>query len=363
MVGAGGEVGREVAAQLVESGVLSGDDELLLVGHRGGPSELAIHGLAIDMCDAFAEDVPRISFGAEATELDSDAVVFVAGASVPHRPTRPVSRQVLAERNLPLLRGWADRLAASGNGREFVIVVTNPVELGVQVFSDALGPDRVVGAGALSDSLRLRREVARAAGVRRQDVSAMVLGQHGPNLLPIWSSLAIRGWDAERTARLVAGEVGGRTLSALPGEIGRALTVVTELLSAGDGARCVEYVKGLPIGVRIGVKPFFVHYTGRTTAVATAHAAALLVDVLGSGETTVVPAQVCVDLGRESAGASPIGVPIALNLAGWAFTGLEGIQPAERARLLEIDLVIRAEIAAAMGLPGPSGYREGEPVG
>ena len=73
-----------------------------------------------------------------------------------------------------------------------VIVQSNPVEMGVQIFSDAVGRHRVIGAGAWSDTLRFRAELARSLRLRRTHIQAWTLGQHGDHLVPCRSQ--IRAW-------------------------------------------------------------------------------------------------------------------------------------------------------------------------
>src|SRR5205807_1895365 len=95
-------------------------------------------------------------------------------------------------------------LAKYGHRQEMVLIVTNPVELGVTVFAREIDYRRVVGIGAYSDSLRFRREIAYDLGTPRQLVSGFVAGEHGPNLTPLWSSVRVYGFAEEETAEAVA---------------------------------------------------------------------------------------------------------------------------------------------------------------
>ncbi len=91
----------------------------------------------------------------------------VAGNTLTTEPGQ-TDRGNLAERNAPLFREYAEMLARHGQGSEVVIVVSNPVELGVALFAQAVGRERVIGIGGYSDTLRFRREIAADLGVRRQ---------------------------------------------------------------------------------------------------------------------------------------------------------------------------------------------------
>lgn len=346
MIGAGGEVGREMCAQLIESGLVGPGDEMCLVGHVGGPSELAVFGLVVDLADAFAESAPHFHVTSDAADLRDHLIVFVAGASLPHDSHDAITRQNLSQRNLPVFQEWARRLASASSGDEVVIIQSNPVELGVQVMSEALGRDRVLGAAALSDTLRLRRELALDAGVHRQDVAAMVLGQHGPNLMPIWSQVAVRGWDSRAVAALVAQVTANRRPIDFPHEMAAALGHLIELLQDDAGPECITFLRGLPADLRAAVKPFFVHYTGRTTAVVTAHAVVELARIMVDGTPAVVPAQV--SLGGDWEGFSvPVGVPVELRRDGWRPVSSDLLSEAELARLRTIHAQIELENAAA----------------
>ncbi len=347
VIGAGGEVGREMCAQLIESGIVGPGDELCLVGHVGGPSELAVFGLVVDLADAFAEYAPNFHVTSKPEDLRDHLIVFVAGASVPHDSHDAITRQDLSRRNVPVFQSWARRLASVTSGDELMIIQSNPVELAVQVMSVELGSARVLGGAAFSDTLRLRRELARDAGVHRQDVSAMVLGQHGPNLMPVWSQVAVRGWDRARTAALVEKVTANRLPNGFPDEMVAALGHLIRLLQDDAGHECIAFLRELPADLRAAVKPFFVHYTGRTTAVVTAHAVVELARIIGSGSPSVVPAQVALD-GAWDGFTAPVGVPVELGHHGWLPVSPDLLNSAELERLRTIHAQVELENASAL---------------
>lgn len=347
VIGAGGEVGREMCAQVIESGLAGPKDDMCLVGHVGGPSELGVFGLLVDLADAFAERAPRLRVTFDPADLRGHLIIFVAGASLPHDYHDSMTRQQLARRNLPVFRSWAQQLAANTDGDEMVIVQSNPVELAVEVLAAALGPARVIGGGALNDSLRLRRELAIDAGVRRPDVTGMVLGQHGPNSMTAWSQVAVRGWDGPQLAALIGRITRGRDPAGFPAEMAAARRRVIELLAGGRGQQCIEYLRALPADLRAAIKPFFVHYTGRTTAVVTAHSVVELAAALSSGAPTLLPAQVALD-GAWTGFATPIGVPVALGDQCWRPVAPDLLDAAELRQLREIHNAVAADNAAAL---------------
>lgn len=93
-------------------------------------------------------------------QIDADIIVMVAGSTPSTDAANPTDREAVAHANLPTFEHYAQVLAEHGAKDELVIVQSNPVELAVDVFSDALGRHRVVGAGLYNDTLRFRREVA-----------------------------------------------------------------------------------------------------------------------------------------------------------------------------------------------------------
>ena len=127
---------------------------------------------------------------------DGDIVILTAGRTFATSPTQinHASRDELALGNLPIFQHCAQAIArATLKTAPLVIVVTNPVELGVQIFTQHLPRENVIGMGAHSDSLRFRQEIASDLKVRRQRVHGYVVGEHGSGLVPLWSSVRVSG--------------------------------------------------------------------------------------------------------------------------------------------------------------------------
>ena len=146
ILGASGDCGRAIAAQLVAARVLATTERLQLVGRREGNSGSVLHGLVSDLTDAYAEHVPYLDVALSPDEIVADLWVVSAGATVPPNLAKAgASRGGLAEGNAPVFRAYAEALARYGQGTEIVIVVSNPVELGVAYFAEAIGRSRVIG--------------------------------------------------------------------------------------------------------------------------------------------------------------------------------------------------------------------------
>ena len=180
VVGAGGDIGRQIATQLVEEGLTTAYDRLQLVEAPNSAGLNVALGLRSDLADAFGETLPQVDVGAGPDDLVADVVIFAAGATVPCDPAAVRTREDLGEANAPVFESYAAALEKDGTGGEIVIVVSNPVELGVAIFARHVERHRVIGMGSFLDTIRFRNEIARSLAVRRQRVRGLVIGEHGP---------------------------------------------------------------------------------------------------------------------------------------------------------------------------------------
>jgi malate dehydrogenase len=351
VLGAAGDIGRAICAELIESRVLGSHSRLQLVGRAAGPSGRAVQGLRVDLIDAHDEHAPFIDVALRPEDVVADIVVVAAGRTVPTSPGQPIDRDALATSNLPMFEEYAQALAEHGSGHEVVIVVSNPVELGVAAFSRHLDRHRVIGMGAWLDSLRFRREIAWALGIRRQRVSGFVAGQHGDGAVPLWSTVRMRGLDADERAFFVQRLRGDRDLRVFADELVAARTAVAEL-AQDDLATAFEYVDGLRPGIRMIVRPFLTHQSGAKTAHGTARAAVELVDTVLDGREIVVAGQVALE-GEISLGGSPwhgvLGVPIVVGPDGWTHVLLDELAPDEEEYLLQVAERIRGIVGRWLG--------------
>jgi malate dehydrogenase len=317
IVGAAGSCGRQLAVQLLDREILSPDARLQLVAHHGGVSEFETHGLRTDLRDAFADTAPTIELIDQPEQLDADILVMLAGSTVPTDPTQNVDRIALARTNLRIFTAFADELARRNDTPPIVIIQSNPVELGVEIFSRVIDRHLVVGAGAYSDSIRFRREIADSLGVRRTDVNAVMLGQHGDNLIPVWSQVAVDGISSDALASWIAEQRQGRLLEQLAEEIVAKRSELLSIVANRDVHGAFARAAQLPPEIRAAVKPFLVHTTaGHTTEIVTAHSVADIIDTVVNGEPTVLPLQVMLEndyLSLTGVG----GVPVRLGSQGW----------------------------------------------
>lgn len=113
---------------------------------------------------------------------DSDVVVLTAG--VARRPG--MSRDDLVRTNADIVRGAAKN-AAFYSPAAIIMVVTNPLDVMAYLAYRETGfePHRVMGMSGVLDTTRLRTFIALELGISFEDVTALVLGGHGDQMLPL----------------------------------------------------------------------------------------------------------------------------------------------------------------------------------
>ena len=317
IIGAAGNCGRQVAAQLLDEHFLPPTARVQLVGHHGGSSEHELWGLRADLEDAFVDNAPSIEVVLDPDAVDADLIVMLAGTTISTDPNATIDRAALGQTNGRIFATYADALAARPGPPPVVIVQSNPVELGVQIFAKRLGRRQVLGAGALSDTLRLRAEIAADLGVTRPRVNAFMLGQHGDHAVPLWSQLRVSGVPAAAVDALCAKIRAGRTLADLPDESRTHKGRMLQLVKDGQIQEAYAYVQALPADLRAVVKPFFTHFTtGHTTEMATAHAVVEIVRAFVGSEFRVIPAQVALT-GEWLDIHGVVAAPVITGLDGW----------------------------------------------
>lgn len=346
VLGATGDVGRAICAELIERRVVRSTSRLQLVGRPEGRSGRAAQGLRVDLIDAHAEHAPLIDVALSPDDVVADVIVCAAGITLPANPGEVADRDALAAANRVVFEEYARAIAERGSGHEVVIVVSNPVELGVSVFAEALGRHRVIGMGAWLDTLRFRREIASALGIRRQRISGFVAGQHGDGAVPLWSTVRLRGLDVAEREAVVATLRGPRTLDRFGPEIAAAKAEVAAV-GTHDPAAAFALVDTFPPDIQTVVRPYLTHQSGAKTAFGTARATVSLVDTVLDGRETVVAGQVALG-GEITLDAIPwngvLGVPVVLGPDGWDRVLLGELAPDEERRLHAVAERIDASI-------------------
>jgi L-lactate dehydrogenase len=75
------------------------------------------------------------------------------------------------------------------------VVVSNPVDILTHLAVERSGLDwrRVIGLGTQLDTARLNSHLARRLNLPATQVRALILGEHGDSMVPIWSSATVAG--------------------------------------------------------------------------------------------------------------------------------------------------------------------------
>lgn len=120
----------------------------------------------------------------------SDVIIVTAG--VARKPN--MSREDLLHINVDIIKGVAEKIKAHCPNA-FVIVATNPVDTMSYVFHKISGfpKQRVVGLSGALDTGRFQTFIAEESGLSVKDVSCMVIGGHGPTMVPLVSTASIAG--------------------------------------------------------------------------------------------------------------------------------------------------------------------------
>jgi malate dehydrogenase len=120
----------------------------------------------------------------------SDVVVVTAG--LPRKPG--MSRDDLVTTNESIV-GSVAREAVERSPEAILIVVSNPLDAMCHVAKSASGfpKERVFGMAGILDTARFRTFISWETGASAKDVTAMVLGGHGDQMVPVVSATTVGG--------------------------------------------------------------------------------------------------------------------------------------------------------------------------
>ncbi len=120
----------------------------------------------------------------------SDVVIVTAG--LPRKPG--MSRDDLISTNSKIMTSVAEGIKQYAPNA-FVIVISNPLDAMVTLCQKITGIpyNRVVGQAGVLDSARFKTFIAWELGVSVKDVTAMTLGGHGDDMVPLVRYAAVQG--------------------------------------------------------------------------------------------------------------------------------------------------------------------------
>ena len=186
IIGGGGRVGSNAAFALQCAGVVS-EIHLLDANEQMAAGEALdlIHGTSV------AGD-QKIYAGNYEKCSDADLICITAGL----RRKPDESRLDLINRNVSLFKQILDSLKGAGLRKDAIVfVVSNPVDVLTRLAIDylKLDPTKVIGLGTQLDTARFRSLIALETGLPPSQIKALILGEHGVSMVPVWSTATAGG--------------------------------------------------------------------------------------------------------------------------------------------------------------------------
>lgn len=120
----------------------------------------------------------------------TDYVVLVAG--VGRKPG--MTRMDLLKTNAGIVKDVAGKIASYAKDAT-IVVVTNPLDPMTHLALKAIGTrkNKVMGMGGMLDLSRFKSFIRDATKISRDSIQAMVIGEHGENMLPLTRCSSIGG--------------------------------------------------------------------------------------------------------------------------------------------------------------------------
>ncbi|MCS7008962.1 MAG: lactate/malate dehydrogenase family protein, partial [Chthoniobacterales bacterium] len=186
IIGAGGRVGSCAAFCLQIRGIVR---EIILLD----ANQAACEGEALDLLHGAALTADqRIYAGSYNDVPRADVIIITAGL----RRKPDESRLDLINRNVALFLSILDQLQANGlRPDSIVLVVSNPVDILTQLAVRKLNlpPHQIIGLGTVLDTSRFCSLIAESLKLPATQVRALILGEHGDSMLPVWSAATVDG--------------------------------------------------------------------------------------------------------------------------------------------------------------------------
>ncbi len=191
IIGGGGLVGSSTAFALQCGGVVS---SICLIDANAEKAQ----GEALDLLHGASLVADQRIFAGDMSDVSSSNIVVIT-AGLRRKPDE--SRLDLINRNVDLFTGILDQMKTAGiKENTYVLVVSNPVDVLTHLAVKRLGLawQRVIGLGTVLDTTRFRSNLARKLQAPPTQVNALILGEHGDSMVPIWSSATINGLPLEQ---------------------------------------------------------------------------------------------------------------------------------------------------------------------
>jgi L-lactate dehydrogenase len=184
IIGGGGLVGSCAAYALQFGGVVR---EIALIDANAD----AAAGQALDLLHGGPSTSNQIITSGGYEQIpDSDIICITAGL----RRQPDESRLALINRNVDLFMTILDQIRAAGHKSDAIVhVVSNPVDILTYLAYRRLDLpcNQITGLGTQLDTIRFRSLIAQQLRVAPTQLSALILGEHGDSMVPIWSGATI----------------------------------------------------------------------------------------------------------------------------------------------------------------------------
>lgn len=191
IIGGGGLVGSNAGFALQCGGVVR---EIALLD----VNEKLAQGQALDLLHGGPSTADQIITSGGYEHVPSSDVVCIT-AGLRRKPDE--SRLDLINRNTDLFLGILADCAKAGFKKDtIVLVVSNPVDILTYVAAARLGlpKSQVIGLGTQLDTIRFRSLIAAELKVPPTQLAALILGEHGDSMVPIWSSATAAGLPLDK---------------------------------------------------------------------------------------------------------------------------------------------------------------------
>jgi L-lactate dehydrogenase len=184
IIGAG-HIGTTLAYTLFIKGIVS---EIAIVNRTREKA----YGEALDMTHALAaaaHSVKIYSGDYRACE-GAEVVVVTAGAAT----VKGQSRLEIVAANAAIFKEMIPEIVRY-NSRGIILLVTNPVDVNtwLTLRYSGLPSARVIGSGTVLDGQRFQSLLSRYFNVHPANVQALIIGEHGDSMIPLWSRASISG--------------------------------------------------------------------------------------------------------------------------------------------------------------------------
>ena len=230
IIGGGGLVGSCAAYALQCGGIAR---EISLVDLN----ENLAAGHALDLLHGSPSTFDQIINSGSYEHIPSSDIICIT-AGLRRKPDE--SRLDLINRNTDLFVSILDQVKAAGpKSSAIVVVVSNPVDILTYVAAQRLGlPARqVIGLGTQLDTIRFCSLIADHLKAPPTQTRAMILGEHGDSMVPIWSSAT----------------VGSLPLEKYPGWNNTHATAIFQRTKT-SGAECISKKGGAGFAVGIAIR-------------------------------------------------------------------------------------------------------------